>query len=116
MSISSKTAYVLVDRLKIAPDIRQRLIDSVEICFRENNGEVILEVLDWPSGNGATPHESSFGSAKRSSARSAASDMKIPSRSCFRSTVHSAPARDARDSGTRSISILDLVIPDKNKS
>src|SRR5206468_1020990 len=35
-----KTAYVLVDRLKIAPDIRQRLIDSVEICLRENNGEV----------------------------------------------------------------------------
>src|SRR4029077_21257334 len=39
----SKPVFVLVDRLKIAPDIRQRLIDSVEICFRENNGEVILE-------------------------------------------------------------------------
>src|SRR5437868_12599584 len=56
----SKTAYVLVDRLKIAPDIRQRLIDSVEICFRENSGEVILEVLDWPSGNGSTHHEQQF--------------------------------------------------------
>src|SRR5436189_324685 len=56
----SKTAYVLVDRLKIAPDIRQRFIDSVEICFRENNGEVILEVLDWPSENGFNPHEKRF--------------------------------------------------------
>jgi excinuclease ABC subunit A len=55
----SKTAYVLVDRLKIAPDIRQRLIDSVEICFRENNGEVILEVVDGlpSSGNGSTPQK-----------------------------------------------------------
>jgi excinuclease ABC subunit A len=39
-----KPAYVLVDRLKVAPDIRQRLIDSVEICFRESNGEVFLEI------------------------------------------------------------------------
>src|SRR5947207_6691914 len=55
-----KTAYVLVDRLKIAPDIRQRLIDSVEICFRENSGEVILEHLDWPSGHGSNPHYTCF--------------------------------------------------------
>src|SRR5947209_17793321 len=46
-----KTAYVLVDRLKIAPDILQRLIDSADICFPENNGEVILHVFDPPSGN-----------------------------------------------------------------
>ena len=47
-------AFVLVDRLKIAPDIRQRLIDSIEICFRENNGEVFLEMLEAGGGNGAT--------------------------------------------------------------
>src|SRR5216117_3089043 len=56
----SNTAYVLVDRLKIAPDIRQRLIDSIEICFRENNGEVILEALDWPSSNGSALREKQF--------------------------------------------------------
>jgi excinuclease ABC subunit A len=39
-----KPAFVLVDRLKVAPDIRQRLIDSVEICFRESGGEVLLEI------------------------------------------------------------------------
>src|SRR5947199_3322326 len=55
-----KTAYVLVDRLKIAPDIRQRFIDSVEICFRENSGEVVLEVLDWPTGNGSSAHGKQF--------------------------------------------------------
>jgi len=45
----SKPAYVLVDRLKAEPGMRQRLVDSVEICFRENNGEVILEVLEAPA-------------------------------------------------------------------
>ena len=39
-----KTAFVLVDRLKVAADIRQRLIDSIEICFRESGGEVLLEI------------------------------------------------------------------------
>ena len=39
-----KPTFVLVDRLKIAPDMRQRLIDSVEICFRESAGEVFLEI------------------------------------------------------------------------
>ena len=39
-----KPVYVLVDRLAIHPDIRQRLIDSVEICYREG-GEAMIELL-----------------------------------------------------------------------
>ena len=39
-----KPAFVLVDRLKVASDIRQRLIDSIEVCFRESGGEVLLEI------------------------------------------------------------------------
>ena len=34
--------FVLVDRLSVSPENRQRLIDSLEICFREG-GEAILE-------------------------------------------------------------------------
>src|SRR4051812_30411469 len=45
----SRPAFVLVDRLKVEPSMRQRLIDSVEICFRENNGEVVLEALEDPA-------------------------------------------------------------------
>jgi excinuclease ABC subunit A len=33
--------YVLIDRLKAAPDIRQRLVDSLEICFREGHAAII---------------------------------------------------------------------------
>jgi excinuclease ABC subunit A len=40
----TKPVFVLVDRLKVAPDVRQRLIDSVEICYRESGGEVFLEI------------------------------------------------------------------------
>src|SRR5688572_28863970 len=35
--------YVLVDRLTARPDVRQRLVDSLEICFREGHGSAIIE-------------------------------------------------------------------------
>jgi excinuclease ABC subunit A len=39
----SQPVYVVVDRLAIGPEIRSRLADSVEICYREGKGEAILE-------------------------------------------------------------------------
>jgi len=41
----SQPIYVLVDRLTVSPEIRSRLADSVEICYREGKGEAILEFL-----------------------------------------------------------------------
>jgi excinuclease ABC subunit A len=44
----TQPVYVLVDRLAISPDVRSRLADSIEICYREGNGEAILEFLPAP--------------------------------------------------------------------
>ena len=45
----AKPVYVLVDRLALSPEIRSRLMDSIEICYREGQGEAILEfVPDLP--------------------------------------------------------------------
>ncbi|HTZ99235.1 MAG TPA: excinuclease ABC subunit UvrA [Candidatus Aquilonibacter sp.] len=41
----AKPVYVLVDRLALSPEIRSRLIDSIEICYREGRGEAILEFV-----------------------------------------------------------------------
>ena len=44
-----KPVYVLVDRLAVNSESRSRLVDSVEICYREGRGEAILEfVADNP--------------------------------------------------------------------
>ncbi len=40
--------FVLIDRLAAAPDIRQRLVDSLETCFREGHAAVI-ETTDGTS-------------------------------------------------------------------
>jgi excinuclease ABC subunit A len=41
----AKPVYVLVDRLVLSPEIRSRLVDSIEICYREGRGETILEFV-----------------------------------------------------------------------
>jgi excinuclease ABC subunit A len=38
--------YVLVDRLSVQPDIRQRLIDSLEVCYQEGQGRAEIQVLN----------------------------------------------------------------------
>ncbi len=38
----AKPVFVLVDRLAVSPDIRSRLADSIEICYRDGKGEAIL--------------------------------------------------------------------------
>jgi excinuclease ABC subunit A len=45
-----KPVYVLVDRLAVSEEAKSRLIDSVEICYREGHGEAIVEFVADPNG------------------------------------------------------------------
>ncbi|MBL8149312.1 MAG: excinuclease ABC subunit UvrA [Blastocatellia bacterium] len=42
---SLEDLFVLVDRLTIKQSMRQRLIDSIEICYREAEGEAVVMIL-----------------------------------------------------------------------
>ncbi len=44
--------YVLVDRLTAREDVRQRLVDSLETCFREGHGQAVIEVADGTHASG----------------------------------------------------------------
>jgi excinuclease ABC subunit A len=46
-----KPVYVLVDRLTVNAESRSRLVDSIEICYREGQGEAILEFVADGAGN-----------------------------------------------------------------
>ena len=41
-----ENVYVLVDRLTARADIRQRLVDSLETCFREGHGQAVIALAD----------------------------------------------------------------------
>jgi excinuclease ABC subunit A len=45
----SKPLFVLVDRIAIGPGLHQRLVDAIEICYREA-GEAIFETPTAPAG------------------------------------------------------------------
>jgi excinuclease ABC subunit A len=49
----AEPVFVLVDRLAVNPESRARLVDSIEICYREGGGEAILEFLADSAGNPA---------------------------------------------------------------
>lgn len=38
--------YVMIDRLVVSPEVRQRLVDSLEICFQEGHGSASLETVE----------------------------------------------------------------------
>jgi len=42
--------FVLVDRLALSLEIRSRLMDSIEICYREGRGEAILQFVPDVTG------------------------------------------------------------------
>jgi excinuclease ABC subunit A len=54
----AKPVYVVVDRLAVNPESRSRLVDSIEICYREAGGEAILEFV--PDGIGCPAERLTF--------------------------------------------------------
>lgn len=49
----ARPVFVVVDRLAVNAESRARLVDSIEICYREAGGEAILEFVADSSGNPA---------------------------------------------------------------
>src|SRR6266446_4997527 len=44
-----ENVFALVDRLTVRADVRQRLVDSLETCFREGHGRAVIEVSEPPA-------------------------------------------------------------------
>jgi len=49
----AQPVYVVADRLSVSPEVRSRLIDGVELCYREGRGEAIFEFPAEASSCGA---------------------------------------------------------------
>ncbi|MGH9665008.1 MAG: excinuclease ABC subunit UvrA, partial [Bryobacteraceae bacterium] len=102
----SKPVFALVDRIAVADDLHQRLVDTVEICFREA-GEVIFQ----PAGEGEPVRFSEAFACKRCGMTFVAAEPGLFS---FNNPMGACPR--CQGFGNTIDYDMDLVVPDRSRS
>jgi excinuclease ABC subunit A len=102
----SQPVFALVDRLAISPAIRQRLVDTVEICYREG-GEVLFE----PAGGGERLRFNERFSCKR-----CGKDFADPEPGLFSFNNPNGACKRCQGFGNTIDYDIDLVIPNRGLS
>ena len=108
----AKPLYVLVDRLALAPEIRSRLMDSIEICYREGRGEAILEFA--PEQSGVSTERMIF--SERFECKKCGTVYQEPEPSLFSFNNPYGACPKCQGFGNTIDFDLDRVIPDKGRS
>jgi excinuclease ABC subunit A len=108
----SQPVYVVVDRLAIDSEMRSRLVDSVEICYREGRGETILEFVP-EAGDGAA-ERLVFNERFECKTCGAAYQEPEPRLFSFNNPYGACPR--CQGFGNTVDFDINLVIPDKSKS
>jgi excinuclease ABC subunit A len=108
----TKPVYVLVDRLALAPEVRSRLMDSIEICYREGRGEAILEFV--PDSPDQKPERMVFN--ERFECKKCGSIYQEPEPRLFSFNNPYGACPRCQGFGNTIDFDLDRVIPDKSKS
>ncbi len=122
----AQPVYVLVDRLAVSDDIRSRLIDSIEICFREGRGEAILQFVE--AGSPRQPSSGQDGGVKpplqperlvfneRLECKNCGAKYEAPEPRLFSFNSPYGACPRCQGFGNTIDFDLDLVIPDKSKT
>ncbi|HSM77593.1 MAG TPA: hypothetical protein VLT57_08210, partial [Bryobacteraceae bacterium] len=100
--------FALVDRLAINPDLHQRIVDAVEICYREA-GEVIFE-----QAGVASPAQRRF--SERFACKQCNIDLLVPEPNLFSFNNPMGACPRCQGFGNTIDYDMDLVIPDKSKA
>ena len=98
--------FVLVDRLAIAPDLHQRIVDTVEICYREA-GEVIFEMATG---------EQSLRFSEKFACKHDGTELVIPEPSLFSFNNPMGACPRCQGFGNTIDYDMDLVIPEPRLS
>jgi excinuclease ABC subunit A len=108
----SQPLYVVVDRLAIGPEMRSRLVDSLEICYREGRGEAILEFV--PESPGATAERMVFNERFECKTCGAVYQEPEPRLFSFNNPYGACPR--CQGFGNTVDFDINLVIPDRGKT
>ncbi|HTK95817.1 MAG TPA: excinuclease ABC subunit UvrA, partial [Terriglobales bacterium] len=102
--------FLLVDRIAVSPDVRSRLVDGVEISYRET-GEVVLETAP---ADGEQPQRLRF--AQRFECKKCHIRYEEPEPRLFSFNNPYGACPKCQGFGNTIDFDLDLVIPDKSKT
>ena len=108
----SQPVYVVVDRLVVGPDMRSRLVDSIELCYREGRGEAILEFV--PDAEGGAAERMVFNERFECKTCGAIYQEPEPRLFSFNNPYGACPR--CQGFGNTVDFGIDLVIPDRSKS
>jgi excinuclease ABC subunit A len=108
----SKPVHVLVDRLVLGPEIRSRLMDSIEISYREGRGEAILEFV--PDSPDTSPQRMVF--SERFDCKNCGAVYQEPEPRLFSFNNPFGACPRCQGFGNTIDFDLDRVIPDKSKT
>jgi len=108
----AKPVQVLVDRLSVNPESRSRLIDAIEICYRESRGEAILEFL--PDAASPTPHRLVFN--ERFECKNDGTVYQVPEPRLFSFNNPYGACPRCQGFGNTIDFDLNLVVPDPSKT
>ncbi len=103
-----KPLFALVDRLAIGPDLHQRIVDTVEICYREGGEIVFSQAAAEP------PLDLRF--SERFACKRCGTELAIPEASLFSFNNPMGACPRCQGFGNTIDYDMDLAIPDKSKS
>ncbi len=103
-----KPLFALVDRLAIGPDLHQRIVDTVEICYREG-GEIVFS-----QAASDAPFELRF--SERFACKRCGAELAVPEASLFSFNNPMGACPRCQGFGNTIDYDMDLAIPDKSKS
>jgi len=110
----SEPVFGLVDRLVVSADQRSRIVDAVEIGYREA-GEVIFEIAPR-DGDGEAPHPQQLRFSQRFECKNDGSRYEEPEPRLFSFNNPYGACPRCQGFGNTIDFDLDLVIPDKGKT
>jgi excinuclease ABC subunit A len=102
----SKPLFVLVDRIAIGPDLHQRLVDTIEICYRES-GEVLIE---------SAPGDQRLLFNERFQCKACGTDFAVPEPILFSFNSPAGACPRCQGFGNTIDYDIDRVIPDRTLS
>ncbi len=113
----SRPVAVLVDRLTVGPEIRQRLVDSVELCYQEA-GETMIEFVDagGPEAARLEPGSQRLVFSERFECKRCRIAFQEPEPRLFSFNNPFGACPRCQGFGNTIDFDLDRVIPDKDKS